>query len=155
LLSPKPVGQAVVTPIESYPGRGATETPIPDITPGIHSSAPIAAPGPVPAAPLAAPRDGHCMICHEAVDVRSNDQSRWGVKVQEPGHDRLAWIHLQCLARRMSEVESLRETLVTLVAALDAALTGGAKEGQASGGAQSLKQALEKAHQLLGSAPAG
>ena len=130
IVVPAPVGAArPVMPIDNTPSA----LPVPDIMPRA-----------VAAAPLAAPRDGRCMVCGEAVDVRASDQSRWGVKIAEPGSERLSWVHFHCLAGRLAQADQTRSALAALVTALDA---GGA-DGQAT--PPLLGDALQHAKRVLG-----
>lgn len=99
---------APVLPIDITPSG----LPVPDSPPQIASNAPSPA-------PLAAPRDGRCMVCGDAVDVRASDQNRWGVKIPEPGSERPTWVHFHCLASRLAEGQQMRGALTTLVTALD------------------------------------
>lgn len=120
-------GPEPVLPIDVTPSG----LPVPDITPRVAASA-----------PLGAPRDGRCMVCGEAVDVRASDQSRWGVKIPEPGSERLAWVHFHCLAGRLLEGQKMRSALADLVTALDS--------GAGSAASSSLDQALQHAKRELG-----
>jgi hypothetical protein len=90
-------------------------------SPSIPASVPAAFAAPeLPRPPSAPPKDGHCLVCGQQVDMRSNDASRWGVKIPEPGADRLIWVHFHCLAARLQEVRALREAIEQLVDSVDA-----------------------------------
>jgi hypothetical protein len=144
-IHPGPASSAPVLPIVLPATGGASPTPVPPIE--VSSSrvaVPDITPRAAPSAPLAAPRDGRCMVCGEAVDVRASDQSRWGVKIPEPGTERLIWVHFHCLAIRLAEGQQLRGALTTLVGALD---TG---DEPGPGHASAIAEALKRARQTLG-----
>jgi len=150
IIIPQRLDQLPATPLDIPTVIRLNEAPIPDITPTPPSQPPTAPLAAAPIVTLAAPRDGLCMVCKSAVDVRANDQTRWGVKVQEPGSERLTWIHFHCLASRLGETQALRSSLAALVAALDKALTGGGDDGEPASAAVSLKDALAQARRALG-----
>ena len=118
-VAPLIVGSALRQPVDAAPastapGQGGLPRNLPVEPIPAYTPAEIARP------PTAPPKDGHCLVCGEGVDMRSNDAGKWGVKIPEPGADRLIWVHFHCLAVRLEEGRALREAIGKLTAAVDA-----------------------------------
>lgn len=110
--------------VGGHAGAAVPPMPAPVISGSVPKSTPVepvtAAMLELPRPPTAPPKDGHCLVCAQSVDMRSNDASRWGVKIPEPGADRLIWVHFHCLAARLEEGRLLRQAMEQLIDSLDA-----------------------------------